>query len=234
MNELSQKRFVQGTRLLAVLIAGGLLTACQTRAEKHDEFSRKSTFIIEDRYPIKVERGEVRLKIPTRRGARFSSAREHEVKKFLDDYRNAGTGRLVISTPHGGGGRANAVAGKIARLASEAGVPSSAVRYRHHGGSHHAPVIIAYRRHFAVTKKCGNWPDSLARAYENEPYHNFGCAHQHNIAAMAANPRDLVTPRSMGSPNASRLDDVFDKHRSGKSTTSTRSGAESGSVSSVQ
>lgn len=234
MKEFSKIGFVQVGRIGAVVVAGVLLTACQTNAEKEGEFSRQSSFLISDRYPIEVKKGEVRLKIPTGHGANFSSDREHEVRKFVDEFRNAGTGYLFITTPSAAGGRANAVAGKVARLASQYGVSSSKIRYRHYSGSSRGPVIVAYRRHFAVTKKCGDWSESMAVTYHNRPHPNFGCAQQHNIAAMAANPRDLETPRSSSGTHAGRIDDVFEKHRTGQSTASARGNNETGSVSDVK
>ena len=155
-------------------------------------------------------------------------------RKFVDEFRNAGTGHLFITTPSAGGGKANAVAGKVARIASEYGVRSSNIRYRHYSGSRRGPVIVAYRRHFAVTKQCGDWSESLSVTYENKPAPNFGCTQQHNIAAMAVNPRDLKTPRSSSSTDASRIDTVFSKHRAGESTSSTRGASETGAVSDVQ
>ena len=96
------------------------------------------------------------------------------------------------------------------------------------------PVIVAYRRQFAVTKKCGDWSKSMAVTYENKPYPNFGCSQQHNIAAMAVNPRDLKTPRGSSSIDAGRIDTVYEKYRKGESTTSQRGNSETGTVSDVQ
>ncbi len=234
MKAYSQMSFVQMGRIGAVILAGTLLTACQTRAELEGEHIRQSTFLTTDRYPIEVKKGEVRMKVPTAHGGSFSSDREHEVRKFVDDYRNAGSGHLYISTPSAGGGRANAAAGKVAKLASAYGVPASEIRYRHHSGPRRSPVVVAYRRHFAVTKQCGNWPTSDAKTYDNLPAHNFGCAQQHNIAALAANPRDLKTPRSSSSINAGRMDTVFEKYRKGESTSSQRANNETGSVADVK
>ena len=234
MKEFSKIGFVQAGRIGTVILAGMLVTACQTNAEKEGEFSRQSSFLISERYPIEVKKGEVRLKIPTGHGANFSSDREHEVRKFVDEFRNAGTGYLFISTPSAGGGKANSVAGKVARLASAYGVSASKIRYRHYNGSRRGPVIVAYRRHFAVTKQCGDWSESMAATYENKPYPNFGCSQQHNIAAMAVNPRDLKTPRSSSSIDAGRIDTVYEKYRKGESTTSQRGNSETGTVSDVQ
>ena len=54
---------------------------------------------------------------------------------------------------------------------------------------------LSYIRSVAVTKECGDWSSDLANTSSNEPYPNFGCAMQNNIAAMAVNPDDFVVPR---------------------------------------
>ena len=50
-----------------------------------------------------------------------------------------------------------------------------------------------------VASQCGQWPDDLASAgsingWENRPYWNLGCSTQSNLAALVADPRDLVSP----------------------------------------
>ena len=54
---------------------------------------------------------------------------------------------------------------------------------------------LTYIRSVAVTKECGDWSTDMADTSSNEPYPNFGCATQNNIAAMVVNPNDFVVPR---------------------------------------
>ncbi|MCP5084271.1 MAG: hypothetical protein GY948_21495 [Alphaproteobacteria bacterium] len=236
MLKFKKVRFASASHIALVMLTGAVLAGCavQTNDELAGELSRESSFLVSDRYPIKVKKGVVRLKIPTGHGATFSDGREHEIRKFVADYPNTAAGHFVISIPSRGGKRANSVAGHLAKLASKYGVDPRQIRYRHHKGSRRAPVVVSYRRHFAFTKKCGNWPKSFTNTHDNKPYHNFGCSQQHNRAAMAANPRDLVTPRSLGESDQTRMGTVFEKWRSGESTASQRSEGESASVSQVQ
>lgn len=234
MLKFNKVRFASASKIALVMLTGAALAGCQTLDEQEGELVRESSFLASDRYPIKVKKGVVRLKIPTSHGAKFGEGRKHEIRKFVADYPNTASGHFVISIPTRGGGRANAVAGHVAKLASRYGVDPAQIRYRHHKGSRRSPVVISYRRHFAFTKKCGNWPTSMSNTHDNKPYHNFGCSQQHNRAAMAANPRDLVTPRSLGDSDQARMGAVFEKWRSGESTTSQRGENESGSVSQVE
>jgi pilus assembly protein CpaD len=56
-------------------------------------------------------------------------------------------------------------------------------------------VQISYLRSVAVTKECGDWSTDLANTSSNQPFPNYGCAIQNNIAAMVVNPEDFVVPR---------------------------------------
>jgi pilus assembly protein CpaD len=57
------------------------------------------------------------------------------------------------------------------------------------------PVQLTYIRSVAVTKECGDWSSDMANTSSNEPYANYGCSIQNNIAAMVVNPNDFVVPR---------------------------------------
>ncbi len=234
MYKSTKIRFGSATQIALVMLTGAVLAGCQTNDEKAGELVRQSSFLAHDRYPIKVKKGVVRLKVPTAHGANFVDAREQEIRKFVAEYPRTAAGHFVISIPSKGGARANATAGHVAKLAHRFGVDPAQIRYRHHPGSRRAPVVVSYRRHFAYTKTCGNWPKSFTDTHDNKPYENFGCSQQHNRAAMAANPRDLITPRSLGDYSTKRGDTIHDKWHAGESTTSERSDSETGNVSEVE
>jgi pilus assembly protein CpaD len=64
-----------------------------------------------------------------------------------------------------------------------------------------AALRLSYPEVAAHAGPCGLWPDDLGPSYdtkhfENRPYYNLGCAQQRNLAAMVANPHDLVQPRA--------------------------------------
>ena len=50
----------------------------------------------------------------------------------------------------------------------------------------------------ASTETCGDWSENEAFTADNLTPKNFGCSVQHNIAAMVADPRDLLGPREAG------------------------------------
>ena len=51
---------------------------------------------------------------------------------------------------------------------------------------------------------------------ENQPYWNFGCASQRNLAAMVDNPADLVQPRGESPAYTARRSVAIDKYRKGE------------------
>jgi pilus assembly protein CpaD len=49
----------------------------------------------------------------------------------------------------------------------------------------------------------------------NRPSWNHGCAYQHNLAAIVANPNDLLGPRPETEIDASRRQTIMSRHRQG-------------------
>jgi pilus assembly protein CpaD len=62
-----------------------------------------------------------------------------------------------------------------------------------YGGSKMHPIKVVNGQ--AMVEPCGQWPEDLSDSSSNGMSLNHGCAVQANIAAMAANPNDLVKPR---------------------------------------
>ncbi|MGE3830482.1 MAG: CpaD family pilus assembly lipoprotein [Parvibaculaceae bacterium] len=73
---------------------------------------------------------------------------------------------------------------------------------------------------YAVTKECGTWDEDLTETSDNGPFPNFGCAQQHNIAALVSRPEDIERPRTERPSDPMRRSKVIDKYRLGDSTAS--------------
>jgi hypothetical protein len=87
---------------------------------------------------------------------------------------------------------------------------------------YYAPPTAHYERHPIIVtrsgahaKECGSWPEDMTETAQNTAYENFGCSQQNNIAAMVADPRDLVRPRRSAPSDAMRRSKVFDNYREG-------------------
>lgn len=70
----------------------------------------------------------------------------------------------------------------------------------------------------AVTKKCGVWTENVANTAANTRMPNHGCAMQANIAALVANPEDLVQPQPTTPGSAANDVSAVQKINNGQST----------------
>ena len=69
---------------------------------------------------------------------------------------------------------------------------------------------------------------------QNLPYPNLGCATQSNLAAVVANPRDLLEPRASTPRSSERRDVVWDKYIKGEPTGAEKAEEEKTTVSEVE
>jgi pilus assembly protein CpaD len=99
------------------------------------------------------------------------------------------------------------------------------------GGSN---VTVGYLAYTARAGNCRDWSEDAADTWTNEPMPDFGCSVQHNIAAMVADPRDLLGPRPMGPGDATRRAAIMNKYEKGEPTAATKTPDQSGNVSQVQ
>jgi pilus assembly protein CpaD len=94
-------------------------------------------------------------------------------------------------------------------------------------------IELNYITYEAHVDPCGDWSMNWADTGSNQSTPNFGCSVQNNIAAMVADPRDLVAPRAMDDASATRRAAVLGHYEKGETTAATKSSDQSGSVSSV-
>lgn len=114
-----------------------------------------------------------------------------EATRFVRNYRHEGRGPLMISAPRSGGAVTAHRVRELRLIAHRNGIGPERIRQVSRGGN---VVTLAYDRIAAVGPTCGAWGEDVSRNPHNLPYPNFGCATQRNLAAMAANPTDLMYP----------------------------------------
>ena len=151
---------------------------------------------------------------------------------FVAGYQERGNGSISISAP-AGPGAAEAIRFFGERLAN-LGVPRSRILVGTHdvtGGD--SRVEIGYVAYVARTAPCGDWSKDLSETASNLPGPDFGCSTQHNLAAMVADPRDLLGPRDQGPADATRRTTVVGKYEKGESTGAVKSQDQSATVSSM-
>ena len=155
-------------------------------------------------HPITVEPSYQSLKLSYSAGGSGSRGRQAKLDAFVTDYRTHGNGKIAISVP-GGAGMQQAVIGSADRI-NDMGVCRDRILVASHDGrgDRRSKSIISVIRPIpplaATGRKIWLTPPTITTAA------NFGCSMQHNIAAMVADPRDLIGPRPMeaATPRAAR------------------------------
>jgi pilus assembly protein CpaD len=184
-------------------------------------------------HPITVEPHYTAIKLPfSAPAAGLLPEDAARLDKFAALYLEHGNGALSISAP--AGPEASVAIGYFAERLASLGVARSRIMV----GTHEAAdgdrrVEIGYVGYVAHADPCGDWSKDLGNTAANQSSPNFGCAVQHNIAAMVSDPRDLVQPRSLADSDAARRTTVLSNYQQGKVTAAEKTQDQSGKVSGV-
>ena len=194
------------------------LAACSGVSGEVDDIYHPATHY--QQHPITVTKGMVKMQVPSR-SSRMSSAHEDAVVRFAQQAKDHDANPVYVKRPSGSVS-ADVVAGRVTQLIAGEGIATGLIKHSTYSG--HGPVIVSYSRHFASTNECGDWSEDLTQTGQNTLPPNFGCAGQHNLAAMVANPKDLAQPRTSTAADITRRNKVIEDYRSGTDTTSATSG----------
>lgn len=169
-------------------------------------------------HPITVEPHFRELKLQFMGGPDgMTAADAAKFDAFLADYRIHGNGSLGISV--GNGAPANEAITFFAERAAATGISRDKILVSTHDVSNgDYRVDISYISYSASADSCGDWSENEAFSADNQTPKNFGCAVQHNIAAMVADPRDLLGPTRRGDIDTARRGAVLDAYERGQVT----------------
>jgi pilus assembly protein CpaD len=185
----------------------------------------------EARFPITVEPHMEALRValdPARGGV--TPQGNADLERFARNYLENGSGAISISGSRRTPGAPGAVADRLAAL----GVPRDRIMLGNADAlDARDEVRVSYIRYQALAAPCGDWSANLGYTASNKPSPNFGCATQHNLAVMVADPRDLVSPKPLDPNDAQRGLTVLDKYRKGETTISQKTAEQSGAISQV-
>lgn len=215
-----------------------LTVACQHDSILEPEPAVRFSEELEDRHPIHVAVKGVEIKLSVRPGVtRLSRAQRRKVVRFLSSFKRQRRGLIEIAAPAGADNELATfdVLKDIRILLKRSGIPSSQVDFIPYNAKNQTKpaIYMTYGKYVAKGPKCDVWPYNLVHNKNNVYYHNFGCAHQSNLAAMIANPEDLLRPRGASPRSSERRDVVIDKYIKGETTASQKSEDEKGTVSDV-
>lgn len=218
---------------LAIGLAAAAVTlgACNHNADLATTASIPEDYRL--RHPIAVQETNESVVVFVGQGRGGLTAEQRaDVMGLAQTWLHEGTGAVnadvPVNTPNA---RAAAESMReIQSLFAALGVPANGIvvrNYKPRDPRHLAAIRLTYPRMAATAGPCGVWPEDLGPSiknksyFENRSYYNFGCAYQHNMAAMADNPADLVQPRSETPPYTTRRTAAFEKFRKGTTTTVT-------------
>lgn len=210
--------------LLALGVAVMALTGCQAHNRTYTQSIPLTS--VEDRHPI-LQPGEFAiLDLPVIAGKGQLSARQRiDLEVYFHGYQKNGGGPLFIATPQGTANEATAIQklGEIRQIAARVGVHQDVMvfdPYTPHEGEYGFPISLKYQTARLVKPQCGNFSDDLSQNHRNEPYSNFGCSRQRNLASMIANPADLRHPTRVDPRYGPRRDVTIEKYADGEVTES--------------
>ncbi len=226
-------------RTVVILAVSLALSGCFSTRKQSLYTASVNNPVHAERHPISVRTGAVELKIEVlRHMAALGSSQRMKVSSFARKYKSIGAGPLSILVPRGAINEmaASNVVDDVSQMMIALGIPAAAINitdYQADPGMRNPPLVLKYQRYYASPSACGNWPGNIAADFENKPYPNFACANQNNLAAMVANPRDLIAPRTMTPVDIRRRMVVYDKYIKGEVTSAKRSSDEKSTVSNV-
>jgi pilus assembly protein CpaD len=229
--------------LRGALIAGCaiMLTGCYSSTRPDVSAYAPSDYRL--RHPIVVREKDhtVELLVGDSRGA-LTPEQRADVLAFAQAWRREATGGIVVMVPVGtrNAAAAGGVVREVQSIFAAVGIPANGVAmrsYRPPDPRRLATVKLNYPRMTAEAGPCGLWPSDIGPTTEgyrlNKPYWNHGCATQRNLAAMVANPADLVQPRGETPPYGWRRSVVIDAYRKGEQTSSKAPNNEAAKISDV-
>jgi pilus assembly protein CpaD len=224
--------------LLAAGVAG-LLAGCYQTTQVAEHAPYPTDY--RARHPITLREGEhtVKIFVGRNRGG-LNPVQRADVLAFAQGWRHDATSGIVIDVPHGGptDRAANDSLREIHSILNASGVPRRAVYVRPYRPAQWslASIKIHYTKLTAHAGPCGLWPHDLgpdldATYNNNRPYWNLGCATQRNLAAMVANPADLVQPREETPAYEARRSVAIDKWRQGQNPSGSYTGYDKAKIS---
>ena len=241
LRSVRQRR--RGTTALgaaAILAAAALAGCTASRPVGLNDYPED----VRQRHPISLREGPntLELFVGVNRGG-LSPAQRADLVAFAHTWRRESTGGILIDIPWGTPNARAAVdaVAEVRSILAASGVSPPAIatrRYRPVTPIKFATLRLSYPKMIAEAGPCGLWPRDLGPNIEgidpsNHAYWNFGCAQQHNLAALVDTPADLVQPRGETPAYTARRTVVLDKYRKGESTSTKNPEAEKAKISEI-
>jgi pilus assembly protein CpaD len=191
------------------------------------------------RHPITLQQSARTIDIPVgMHSENLTPSNEAAVIEFARQFHQERAAVIQVMVPSGSRNESSAVymSKQIRLVLLRQGVPANKIDLLPYGADPgvDAPLRLAYPRVEAKTLPCGSRDADLASDSENRSHFDFGCSTQQNMAAMVANPQDLIQPRGWEARDSVRRDKITENYRNGSPTWSEDLGSDVGSSSEVK
>lgn len=157
------------------------------------------------------------------------------IDAFLQDYRSVGHGPLKVSLPTSSANPqlAVAAASDIREMAFASGIEYAEIEGGSAGeGNGTSQIVLSFTRYDAIAPECETFATlDFASTRLNNDLPTLGCSVRTNMAAMIADPADLLGQRQLEPGDTERRQITLELWRSGAATGSERNEGESGTVS---
>lgn len=215
-------------RLAALAFVAAGLTACASSAGPEQPTALNPL----RQYPFKVEQMPDELALAPHREGLSPNQRAY-LADFVSRWRGERS-EVTVRTP-----TEPLDPDAVSRTASDLigalqalGVPAAMVRTGPYPvAAPDAPITVSFLRYEASIPDCASTWGNMTSTGSNLPTGNFGCSTSANLAALVANPRDLVTPTPMDPSDITRRNTVLGRYRRGEVMSSARDEQAVGSIS---
>ncbi len=228
-------RLPNALRLALALGAGGLAACASSPNPALPPSYMEGTVL--DRNAIEVVKRTEFLEVGIEPDAsELSSVDRRRIESFVRAFQDTGQGQLIVSLPASSANPQLAVAATAAArtIAWEVGVKYEEIAGTTHGANSDVsePLILAYQTYEAIAPKCKTFAETdIADASSNNEMEMLGCATRTNLAAMIADPSDLLGQRPLDAGDPVRRATILAKFRNGETTASARGDEDSGVIS---
>ena len=211
--------------LALVVSVSSLVSACGAAWNGAND-----TLSVTDRHPIAVDSQVVTLTIDVDPSVNeIRDIDRARLNAFANAYLVKGHGPITVTAPSGGRDDlvAQELAADVRQLLNDGGVSyeqMTGASYLANGAGNERQVVLSYTSYVATPSPCGVWTSEIKNRYKNLPHPNFGCADQNNLAAMIADPRDLIVPADEAPADATARVRAIEAYREGEVTASERDG----------
>ena len=220
-------------RLIAVLSAALLLLAACAEDRPFERSAQWRSLDAAVAHPITVGVKPYQLSLdasPDR--PELTEPQRDAARRFLRRFADQGSGMLQITLQDWVPG--SPTAEEMRQLLELEGIQRRLLHVviDRDGVAESAVAMSFQTGYVAQAPECGYWPRGLEAEPRNTPYWNFGCAQQHNLAMMVANPNDLLRPRTMIPASSEHRDAIWKKYSNGEAAAKKSSGGASDTQSS--